>query len=124
MPPPPPRFSITTLCFNAADSGSASSRAQISAAPPAANDTTMRTGLLGQSAARAGIANNAAAISKPALNARHFISALPGRLHRWRHSHRLRGLGDTLPRALGDGNAVLLAFGADGIAALAGQHDL
>src|SRR3954471_8456011 len=121
MPPPPPRFSITTLCFKAADSGSASRRAQMSAAPPAANDTTMRMGFAGQSAACAGVANNAAAISKnPALNARHFISALPGRLHRWRTPPRLRGLGDTLPRTLRDGNAVLFAFGADSVAALTG----
>jgi len=39
-------------------------------------------------------------------------------------SGMLRGLGDTLPRALRDGNARGLALGADRIAALAGQHDL
>ena len=54
MPPLPPRFSITTLCLSAADSGSAMTRAQTSAAPPGANGTTMRMGLDGQSWAEAG----------------------------------------------------------------------
>src|SRR5262245_22738191 len=44
--------------------------------------------------------------------------------HRRFHSDRLRGLGDTLPRALRNGNAVRLALRADRIATFAGKHDL
>src|SRR3954454_16891275 len=54
MPPPPPRFSITTLCFNAVDRCSAMMGAQMSAAPPGAKVTTIWIGLLGQMSARAG----------------------------------------------------------------------
>jgi len=47
MPPPPPRFSTTTDCPSARDSGSAMTRAMMSVVPPAANGTSSLTGLLG-----------------------------------------------------------------------------
>ena len=47
MPPAPPRFSITTGWPSCWPIGSATSRAQISVAPPAGSGTTMRIGRFG-----------------------------------------------------------------------------
>src|SRR5262245_5797056 len=52
-PPPPTRFSTWNCLPKAMVSASAWSRPMVSAAPPAANGTTTRTGLLGHSAAKA-----------------------------------------------------------------------
>src|SRR5690349_15031283 len=56
MPPAPARVSTKNCCPKAADSRSATIRARISAAPPAANVLTMRTGRVGQFSARVGVA--------------------------------------------------------------------
>src|SRR4029078_3190606 len=125
MPPPPPRFSTTTLCLNAVDRCSARMRAQMSAAPPGAKMPTMLIVFAGQMSARAGAATVTTDNSSPAIQARPrmlasrpltfaaHIRCLLGRFH----ADRLRGLGDTLPRALGDGNARGLTLGVDSVAA-------
>src|SRR5688572_30555190 len=47
LPPAPPWFSTGNCCFRLIESCCAISRAMVSVAPPAANGTIMRTGLLG-----------------------------------------------------------------------------
>ena len=53
LPLAPGLFSITTLCFDFTCSRSAISRMMMSGVAPAANGTTIRTGLVGHSCATA-----------------------------------------------------------------------
>src|SRR6185503_5425579 len=78
LPPAPARFSTTTDCPHASASFCASSRATTSVAPPAANGTTIFTGLAGQDCA-ATSAGNASASSAAAHRAqlRFFIGLSP-----------------------------------------------
>src|SRR4029077_1547072 len=60
LPPAPGRLSTSTGCFQASPSFWPSARATVSTAPPAANGTTIRTGLEGNDWAKARAENAAA----------------------------------------------------------------
>src|SRR5262245_48476626 len=79
MPPPPGRFSITNCLPNAWASASLYSRAAVSAAPPGANGTMMRTGLVGHSCAGATFAIARLAANASAIDRQH-IGPLPRRV--------------------------------------------
>src|SRR5262249_45322569 len=55
MPPAPGRFSTKNCCLKMLDSGSATMRPSVSAAPPGANGATILTGLVGQTCACEGL---------------------------------------------------------------------
>src|SRR5688572_12920225 len=61
---------------------------------------------------------------RPAARRTHGVSFEPAIPSHWRlHAQRLCRRADTLPRPLRNRNAILLALGADGVAALTGQQD-
>src|SRR6478609_2648130 len=70
LPPAPARLSTMNCWPNALDSSGAIARARMSVVPPAANGTTMRTGLVGQLLwAQDGAAMRASAVATEAASA-------------------------------------------------------
>jgi len=76
-PPAPPRFSTTKVSLKVSPSLLATRRPSVSAVPPGANGTTMRTGLAGQPCAHAPLHNDTAALSTAALSMNRMVVILP-----------------------------------------------